>query len=35
MHMLLYEDLYFCQLKENWMLEVFAYEGVYAVSREN
>lgn len=34
-NMLLYEDDYFCKLRENWLVELFAYEGVYAVSRED
>lgn len=31
--MLLYEDDFFCVLKENWLLQLHAYEGVYAVAK--
>ena len=30
-NMLLYEDDFSCVLKENWLIELHAYEGVYAV----
>lgn len=32
-NMLLYEDDYFCFLRENWLVELYAYEGVYAVAK--
>lgn len=32
-NMLLYEDDYFCVLRENWLVEIYVYEGVYAVAR--
>lgn len=32
-HLLLYEDEHFCKLKENWMLQIHVYEGVYAVAK--
>jgi len=32
-HILLYDDEYFNELKENWVISVFSYEGVYTQSR--
>lgn len=34
-NMLLYEDDYFCYLRENWQVELYSYEGVYAVSKSD
>ena len=34
-NMLLYEDDYFCLLKQNWLIELYAYEGVYAVAKQD
>ena len=32
-HILLYDDEYFNELKENWVISVFSYEGVYTQYR--
>jgi hypothetical protein len=34
-NLLLYEDEFFCELSENWLIEVYAYEGVCTTFRND
>lgn len=34
-NLLLYEDEFFCELTENWLIEVYAYEGVCTTFRSD